>query len=122
MKSILVLLFGIILSFSQDTDKNQASGNWEGKIEAPGVSLKIIFHIVNTDGVLTATMDSPDQNAFGFKMDEVKFNDGALEMTIEQFGGTYKGTLKDEKFIGKWTQGGQSMDLELKRIKRTGSS
>lgn len=122
MKTILALLFGLVLSFPQDNDKNQASGNWEGKIEGPGVSLKIIFHIVNNDGVLSATMDSPDQNAFGIKMDEVKFNNGVLEMVNKQYGGTYKGTLKEEKFIGKWSQSGQSFDLELKRIKRTGTS
>ena len=122
MKLILTIIFSLFMVVPQDNDPNLATGNWEGKIEGPGVSLKIVFHVINQEGVLSATMDSPEQDAFGYKMDEVKFSDNVLEMSIKQFGGTYKGTLKEGKFEGKWTQGGQNFDLNLTRIKRTGTS
>lgn len=122
MKALFVLLFSLLISFPQDNDKNLASGNWEGTLQAPGVNLKVIFHITNNQGVLSATMDSPSQDAFGLKMDEVKFSNNTLEMSIKQAGGSYKGTLKEGKFVGKWMQSGQTFDLELKRIKRTGTS
>ena len=122
MKFILTLVFGLLMSFPQDSTPNDITGNWEGKLVIPGGSLKIVFHISNKDEVLAATMDSPDQNAFGLKMDVVKFGKNELEMTMNQIGGTYKGTFKDGKFEGKWSQGGQSLDLNLTRIKKTGTS
>ena len=84
MKALFALLFSLLISFPQDNDKNLASGNWEGTLQAPGVNLKVIFHITNNQGVLSATMDSPSQDAFGLKMDEVKFSDNTLEMSIKQ--------------------------------------
>lgn len=122
MKALIALIFSLLILFPQDNDKNLASGNWEGTLEAPGVNLKVIFHITNNNGELSATMDSPSQDAYGLKMDVVKFENNTLEMTIKQAGGAYKGTLKEGKFIGKWMQSGQTIDLELKRIKRTGTS
>ncbi|WP_420385039.1 hypothetical protein [Roseivirga sp.] len=122
MKAVITLLFGLLLFFPQDTDLNEAAGNWQGSIDVQGKSMRIVFHVVNSEGKLSATMDSPDQNAFGYKMDEAKYSDKTLELTINQAGGHYKGTLKDEKFIGEWSQGGQKFPLVLTRIKRTGSS
>lgn len=122
MKIILTLVFGLLLNFPQDSTPNDITGNWEGKLEVPGASMKLVFHISNKDEVLAATMDSPDQNAFGLKMDVVKFSKNELEMTMNQIGGTYKGTFKDGKFEGKWYQSGQSLDLNLTRIKKTGTS
>lgn len=122
MKAVLTLLFGIIMLLPQEVDKGDVIGNWEGKIEAPGVDLKIVFHITYLNKELGATMDSPSQDAFGLKMDEVKYTEQGLEMTIKQYNGTFKGKAKDGKIIGKWTQGGQTFDLNLTRIKRTGTS
>lgn len=122
MKIILTLVFGLLMSFPQDSTPNDITGNWEGNLVIPGGSLKIVFHISNKDEVLAATMDSPNQNAFGLKMDVVKFSKNELEMTMNQIGGTYKGTFKDGKFEGKWYQSGLSLDLNLTRIKKTGTS
>ncbi len=122
MKILATLLFGLLLSFPQDIGPNDITGNWEGTLTIPNRSLKLVFHIMNKDDVLTATMDSPDEKAFGLKMDEVKFSGNTLEMTMNQIQGTYKGTFKDGKFEGKWSQGGQSLDLNLTRIRKTGTS
>ena len=116
------MLFGFLMVLPQSNELNKAAGNWEGTITAPGVSLKIVFHIVNSEGKLSATMDSPDQDTYGLKMDEVVFANNKIKMTIQQYGGQYEGELKDDKFVGKWSQGGQSIDLNLTRIKKKGSS
>ena len=124
MKTLCILLLSVFLSpFNAPQELNKAAGNWEGTLALPGgQSLKIVFHVMNKDGELSATMDSPDQNAFGLKMDEATFKDNTIKMTMNQIQGTYEGTLKDEKFIGKWSQSGQSFDLNLTRIKKTGDS
>lgn len=122
MKAVITLILGLSFLLPQGVDKGDVTGNWEGNIEVQGTSLKIVFHIMNKDGELSATMDSPNQDAFGFKMDEVKYSEEGLEMTIKQFGGIYKGKATDGKIEGKWTQGGQTFDLNLTRIKRRGTS
>ncbi|WP_286756283.1 hypothetical protein [Roseivirga sp. UBA838] len=122
MKVLMSMLFGFLMVLPQSNELNKAAGNWEGNITAPGVSLKIVFHIVNSEGKLSATMDSPDQDTYGLKMDEVVFANNKIKMTIQQYGGQYEGELKDDKFVGKWSQGGQSIDLNLTRIKKKGSS
>jgi hypothetical protein len=52
-------------------------------------------------------------------MDKVDFKDPALHFEITAIGGAYDGSYdkaKDE-LSGKWQQGGQSLDLNLKRAK-----
>ena len=47
-------------------------------------------------------------------MDAIKFEDNKLTFSINGIGGSYEGTLKDGKLEGKWSQSGQSFDLNLK--------
>lgn len=43
-----------------------AIGDWEGKIDARGSSLRVIVHISQVaDGKLTGSLDSPDQGTTG---------------------------------------------------------
>ena len=125
MKATVILLLGFVLATSQNDEMNKIIGNWEGTISIPaaGVELPVVFHIKLDDkGKLISTMDSPDQNAFGIKVDETSFKDGVLEMKINQAQGAYKGTLKEGSFEGTWTQLGQTFELKLKKAKRKGTS
>jgi hypothetical protein len=38
-------------------------GDWEGTLDAGVAKLRLVVHIVRKDGVLSATLDSPDQGA-----------------------------------------------------------
>src|SRR5580693_6639639 len=40
-------------------------GTWMGTLDTGAMKLRVVFHIVNTEDGLTATMDSPDQGAKG---------------------------------------------------------
>jgi uncharacterized protein len=40
-------------------------GTWMGTLETGAVKLRVVFHLVNTEDGLIATMDSPDQGAKG---------------------------------------------------------
>lgn len=93
-------------------------GDWEGRLNAVGASLRIIFHIQeDADGTLSATLDSPDQGASGIRVDDVSFEDGVLRMEARAIGGSYVGTLQEDGALidGSWTQGGQSFALDLRR-------
>lgn len=122
MKLLVSLIFSLLLIFPQEVDKNEASGNWKGSLEVQGTSLPLVFHITNNKGKLSATLDSPDRQAFGLKMNKVNYSDKTLEMTIDQLGGRYKGTLKDGVFEGTWFQSGLEIPLKLTRIVKKGSS
>lgn len=91
----------------------KVAGDWEGTISVQDTSMKVIFHIKYDGESLSATMDSPDQNAFGLKIDEVSFTEGVLKMKSNQVQGNYEGTLKNKIVEGKWNQGGQAFDLKL---------
>jgi len=72
-----------MIGFTQQQDISEISieGIWEGKLKVPGVELVIVFKISkNSDGALTATLDSPDQGVTGIPVEEVIFKDNALRL------------------------------------------
>ena len=81
-----VLAFQLILvaslSFSQ-TPASPVAGSWEGAIDAGAVKLRIgVVITVKPDGMLSATMDSPDQGAFDLPLGDVTFADGVLKFAL----------------------------------------
>ncbi len=90
-------------------------GNWHGSLEVQGTSLPLVFHITETDGSLSATMDSPAQGAIVIPVDTVTIEDGHLTLRINAIGGGYEGDLEDDTLTGAWSQSGMSFDLTLER-------
>jgi len=118
MKLIVTLFLSLfIFSASAQDDPTQAVGNWSGSLNLPGgQSLKIVFHVTSNKGALSATMDSPDQQAYDLKMDKVTYSDSTIEMSMNQIQGVYTGRLKEGKFEGTWSQAGQEFPLTLERV------
>jgi hypothetical protein len=112
-----VLLVFTSLSFSLQNNE-KVIGDWSGKISTPQGDLELIIHLTEKEKALTATMDSPAQNAFDLAMDEASFKEGVLKLKMNMINGSYEGTLKEEKIVGKWTQGGQAIDLILEKVKK----
>jgi len=92
-------------------------GTWEGTLDAGGTKLRAVFHIINTADGLTATMDSPDQNAFGLSASSVTRTGSTLKVEIKQIGGGFQGKIGGDlaTIEGTWTQRGGSLPLTLKR-------
>ncbi len=109
-----VLLVFTSLSFSFQ-DNAKVLGDWSGKIATPQGDLEIIIHLTEKEKALVATMDSPMENAFGLAMDEASFKEEVLKLKMNMINGSYEGKLKDGKMVGKWTQGGQEIDLVLSK-------
>ncbi|MBU1036114.1 alpha/beta fold hydrolase [bacterium] len=94
-------------------------GIWEGKLEAPGVELRIVFKISKgPDGTLTATLDSPDQGVTGIPVEEVIFKDNTLRLEVKSVGGIYEGKVSEDFLVieGEWKQSGQTLPLTVKRV------
>ncbi len=109
---LLIILLGP-LSLSAQT----ISGDWNGLLEAPGIKLRLVFHVEEKAGALSATMDSPDQGAFGIPVTSVTFTSPLLRIQIAALLLEFSGTLNDkgEEIAGTFKQGGASFPLKLQR-------
>lgn len=113
MKAVLAIFFGMMM-FGQSNPNSKVIGIWDGNLEAGGATYRLVVHVRNDEGKLNGAMESPDQGPGEIKADAMKFEENKLTFTINAIGGSYEGTLKDGKLEGKWSQGGQSFDLNLK--------
>lgn len=94
----------------------QIVGHWEGTLTAGSVELTIVLHIAEADSGLAATMDSPDQGAFGISASSVTVTGDSVNIQFASIGGAFQGHLSGENGLdGSWTQGGQTFSLNLAR-------
>ena len=116
--ALQVLLFATA-GFAQ-TPASPVAGSWEGAIEAGAVRLRIgVTVTVQPDGTLRASMDSPDQGAYGLALDDVTFADGVLKFALKRANGTFEGRLNaaGTEVTGTWTQGAV-LPLVLKKVEK----
>lgn len=112
--SALCLVLPTVFSFSQ----NDITGDWNGMLDFQGVmKLRLIFHIEEKDGTYTATLDSPDQNAFGIPAGAVTYAFPEIEIDMPDLRAHFKGTLVHDGagISGTFTQAGLALPLELGR-------
>ncbi|MCB9283171.1 MAG: alpha/beta hydrolase [Lewinellaceae bacterium] len=94
------------------------TGDWNGMLDFQGImKMRIIFHIQEKDGAYTATLDSPDQNAYGIPTGSVVYGFPELEIDMPDLRAHFKGTLVHDGtgISGTFTQAGQALLLELGR-------
>ncbi len=91
-------------------------GIWQGKLKISGIELRIVFNVKkDTTGKLTATLDSPDQSAFGIAVDEVVVKEDSVKFIITAVNGYFDGIMIEDsvKIEGHWHQGGMNLELNL---------
>ena len=94
------------------------TGTWNGVLVVPGAELRVDFNISESDDGYTSTMDSPDQGAYGIPVTTTKFENNELSITVEDLTIVYKAKLNDDGvFKGKFTQMGQTYDMDLTKKK-----
>lgn len=109
IQTVFFLALIPMISFSQ----SPYVGKWEGDIVVPGGKLGVIFTIEEADGKFSCSMDVPMQGATGIEADRVAIGD-ELELGYNSLGASYVGALDEAgKILGKWTQSGQTFDLNL---------
>ena len=94
-------------------------GAWLGTLDLGSMKLRVVFHIVNTEDGLTATMDSPDQGANGLPTNSVTRDGSSLKIEIKSIGGAFEGKIAADlsAIDGTFTQLGNAHPLVLKRVK-----
>jgi fermentation-respiration switch protein FrsA (DUF1100 family) len=94
-------------------------GAWMGSLDLGAIRLRVVFHIVNTEDGLVATMDSPDQNQNGLPTTATKRDGASLRIEMKAIGGMFEGKIAPDlqSIEGTFTQLGSPHDLLLKRVK-----
>ncbi len=94
------------------------AGDWEGVLDTGAVKLRTVLHVtVNSDGSLTATVDSPDQGAMGLPVATTTFQDGELVLLLPDLAARYRGALNPAgtEIAGIWAQRGAVLKLTFAR-------
>ncbi|HEX6940993.1 MAG TPA: alpha/beta hydrolase [Longimicrobiales bacterium] len=91
------------------------AGDWMGTLEVPGGRLRIVFHITAGADGLAATLDSPDQGAYGIATGAVVLDGDSLTIAVPAIMGRYAGVLRGDTIAGTWSQGPASLPLALAR-------
>ncbi len=92
-------------------------GIWEGSVQMSGAELKLILHVGRApDGTLAASLDSPNQNAVGLKVDAIDIDDDGMRFEMAGLAAAFEGT-RDEPgttITGKLNQAGTRVSLALR--------
>lgn len=115
MKTIFILLLSMIttLSFSQ---KKDITGSWTGNLKL-NIPMRLVFHIKDSTGGFFATMDSPDQNAFGIPCDTVILENDSIHIKLKKIGGSFDAVsiIRNDSLVlqGNWKQSGMQFPMQL---------
>lgn len=117
------ILFFVLLIVSANVlraqDEVPLEGKWTGKLSVGGIKLLLVFNVSKDDSNgYTATMDSPDQNAFGIPVSSVTINGDKVLFEVESISGIYKGVFDTDSaaITGNWIQGGGNYPVRLTKI------
>ena len=117
MKTLISM---VLILLAQTFYAQEIIGPWQGELDIQGMKLPLILH-VNKDGEnLKSTLDSPKQGAKDLPVSKTEFVNNELKFEATNLGVSYKGTLKDGKIEGTFSQGG--MQLPLTFVKSTGEN
>ncbi len=94
-------------------------GTWQGTLpNGMGGQIRVVLKVAQAaDGALSATMDSPDQNATGIPVAKITYEPPKMTLDVAAVTGSYEGTLDPQKseISGTWRQAGQEIPLVLKK-------
>ncbi len=94
-------------------------GTWQGTLpNGMGGQIRVVLKVRQAaEGGLTATMDSPDQNASDIPVAKITADNGKVTLDVAAVGGSYEGTLDPAKneIAGTWKQSGQAIPLVFKK-------
>ena len=97
--SLLLLFLPLIVS------AQSLRGDLSGKLSIPMGKLRIVIHLTEEAGRWSATLDSPDQGAYGLRTDEVHVSGDSLRMELRSLRLTYTAVrTQDDKLSGNFQQ------------------
>lgn len=91
------------------------AGTWSGVLDVGPAKLRIVFNVTEKEGGYAATMDSPDQGAFGLPVASVTMAGDRVAMKMPALGASYSGQIAGDSIRGQFDQNGASFSLNLVR-------
>ncbi len=88
---------------SDPAGSGRLGGDWDGKLDAGAMKLRLVLHVRTVDGAMVATIDSPDQNAAGLPA-TVTVTGDQVRISATGAHGTFEGALAADgaSLIGQW--------------------
>lgn len=121
MKNILFTVGLYLLSCTSQAQT--VIGSWQGAILVRGNQIHINFHIQNDSNGYSATMDSPDQKAYGILCNQTRLEEDSLKISIALVNGGYAGKWNGaDQIDGVLLQGPIRLPLVLTRMKEVNVS
>ncbi|HEY6305160.1 MAG TPA: CocE/NonD family hydrolase [Candidatus Angelobacter sp.] len=93
-------------------------GDWNGTLDAGGTKLRLVLKVSkNSEGKVTATIDSPDQGAKGIPVSSVDQTGEDVKLELAGIAASFQGKMNaaGSEINGEWKQGGGSLPLVLHR-------
>ena len=116
MKTVKLFAANVFLLLAIGSTHAQISGDWKGTLNVQGMEMELIFHITETDGAYSATLDVPLQGAAGINIETVAFDGDQVTISSAMLQASYKGTLAGETIEGTFEQAGMSFPLNLEKF------
>ena len=115
----VILGFNLVPAATMAADAPPIVGDWTGTLN-PGAQPKkqILVHIsVGQDGILSGTINYPDQNTSGILITAITYKAPALHFESSSSLTSYDGAMNKatSEITGTWTQGGPPLALVFKR-------
>lgn len=107
-KTLIAILATTIMS----ANAQDVAGPWHGSLDLGPTSLRLAIN-VNPDK--SATLDSPDQGAYGIKGSAQFFPEDSLCVEIPSIGARYTAKINDGQLKGTFTQMGVALTLCMQR-------
>lgn len=117
MKKLLLLgYFAMICcsgSLQSQNNISKFAGNWLGTLNVMGQKLRIGLSIIDSSGILSARMMSPDQGAMNISVSELNIKEDSLFLKSDEIQAGFAGLMSksNDSISGYWKQG---MKIPLK--------
>jgi len=98
--------------------QTELAGIWSGTLTAGTLQLPLVLRFTRQpDGSYTATLDSPNQGAFGIPASAVQVEAERVVVRFEAIGGEFTATISPDgkQLTGTWRQSGGKYPLTLTR-------
>ena len=110
IKTVRLALCIAVGSTSLSANAQDLIGEWSGMLKVTQqMRLKLVFHIEDK----SASLDSPDQGAYGIPGDLMFLSEDSVNMKIPKIIAGFSGALKGDTLSGEFQQGGMRIPLEL---------
>lgn len=114
-KAIHLFVLLITTLFYQVSLAQNITGTWNGLLSVQGTQLRLTFHVNEDENGYSATMDSPDQGAFGIPASSTHYESALITIEVANIGIKYTGTLENRTITGTFRQGAFETPMNLTR-------